>query len=78
MIDSSRNGNGPATGPESWCNPTGRALGRAPTAETDDPALDAYLWVKRPGESDGACAGGPAPGLWFPERAFELARNASW
>jgi endoglucanase len=78
IIDSSRNGNGPATGPESWCNPVGRALGRAPTADTGDPALDAYLWVKRPGESDGECLGGPAPGLWFPERAFELARNASW
>ncbi|HEU4583904.1 MAG TPA: glycoside hydrolase family 6 protein [Polyangiaceae bacterium] len=78
VIDSSRNGNGPATGPESWCNPTGRALGRAPTADTQDPALDAYLWVKRPGESDGECAGGPAPGLWFPERAYELARNSTW
>jgi len=78
IIDSSRNGNGPAAGPESWCNPAGRALGRAPTADTDDPALDAYLWVKRPGESDGECLGGPAPGLWFPERAFELARNSSW
>jgi endoglucanase len=78
VIDSSRNGNGPATGPENWCNPPERALGRPPTADTDDPALDAYLWVKRPGESDGECRGGPAPGLWFPERAFELARNASW
>jgi len=78
VIDSSRNGNGPATGADSWCNPTGRALGRAPTADTEDPALDAYLWIKRPGESDGECLGGPAPGLWFPERAFELARNASW
>lgn len=78
VIDSSRNGNGPATGPESWCNPAGRALGRAPTGNTGDPALDAYLWVKRPGESDGECLGGPAPGLWFPERAFELARNANW
>ena len=78
VIDSSRNGNGPAAGPDNWCNPVGRALGRAPTAETDEPALDAYLWVKRPGESDGECLGGPAPGLWFPERAFELARNASW
>ncbi len=78
VIDSSRNGNGPAAGPDNWCNPTERALGRAPTADTDDPALDAYLWVKRPGESDGECRGGPAPGLWFAERAFELARNASW
>jgi endoglucanase len=78
VIDSSRNGNGPATGADSWCNPVGRALGRAPTADTGDPALDAYLWVKRPGESDGQCLGGPAPGLWFPERAYELARNATW
>jgi endoglucanase len=78
IIDSSRNGNGPAAGPDNWCNPAGRALGRAPTADTDDLALDGYLWVKRPGESDGECLGGPAPGLWFPERAFELARNASW
>jgi endoglucanase len=78
VIDSSRNGNGPAAGADGWCNPTGRALGRAPTADTGDAALDAYLWVKRPGESDGECGGGPAPGLWFPDRALELARNASW
>lgn len=78
VIDSSRNGNGPAPGADGWCNPTGRALGRAPTADTGDPAVDAFLWVKRPGESDGECAGGPAPGIWFPDRAFELARNAAW
>lgn len=78
VIDSSRNGNGPAAGPDNWCNPPDRALGRTPTADTEDPALDAYLWVKRPGESDGECRGGPAPGLWFAERAYELARNASW
>ena len=78
VIDSSRNGNGPAAGADGWCNPTGRALGRAPTADTGDAALDAYLWVKRPGESDGECGGGPAPGLWFSDRALELARNAAW
>ncbi len=78
VIDSSRNGNGPWSGPENWCNPPGRALGRQPTVETLEPALDAYLWIKRPGESDGGCQGGPAPGLWFPERAYELARGASW
>lgn len=78
VVDSSRNGNGPATGEESWCNPTGRALGRMPVAVTDEPGLDAYLWIKRPGESDGECKGGPAPGRWFPERAFELARGADW
>lgn len=78
IIDSSRNGNGPALGADSWCNPPGRALGNAPTADTDVAALDAYVWVKRPGESDGECRGGPAPGFWFAERALELAREATW
>ena len=53
--------------------------------------LAAYLWVKTPGQSDGACnrwnpAGGidpvrnmmdPAAGAWFPQLALELARNAN-
>jgi endoglucanase len=43
-----------------WCNPPGRGLGLRPTADTGVPLLDAYLWVKVPGESDGQCdsAGG--------------------
>ncbi|HEX3615432.1 MAG TPA: glycoside hydrolase family 6 protein [Solirubrobacteraceae bacterium] len=56
-----------------WCNPPGSALGTRPTANTSAainsldsylPAgsslLDAYLWVKTPGQSDGQCdiAGG--------------------
>ncbi|MGA7928010.1 MAG: glycoside hydrolase family 6 protein, partial [Candidatus Sulfotelmatobacter sp.] len=44
----------------SWCNPPGRGLGTHPTANTGVSLLDAYLWVKTPGESDGTCdaAGG--------------------
>jgi endoglucanase len=38
-----------------WCNPPGAGLGLAPTARTGVPLLDAYLWVKTPGESDGQC-----------------------
>ncbi|MFD4633398.1 glycoside hydrolase family 6 protein [Streptomyces sp. NPDC058284] len=76
VIDSSRNGNGPYAGDQAWCNPPGRALGRPPTAETGDPALDAYLWIKRPGESDGPCRGGPRAGQWWPEYALGLARRA--
>jgi endoglucanase len=76
VIDSSRNGNGPWTGPDSWCNPPGRALGAAPTTVTGAPLVDARLWVKRPGESDGTWGGGPAAGQWWPEYALELARNA--
>jgi cellulose 1,4-beta-cellobiosidase len=40
-----------------WCNPDGAGLGERPTvAPTDNAAshLDAYVWVKPPGESDGA------------------------
>ncbi|MET7702767.1 glycoside hydrolase family 6 protein [Streptomyces sp. NPDC005485] len=76
VIDTSRNGNGPYAGTDTWCNPPGRALGTPPTTRTDNPLLDAYLWIKRPGESDGTCRGGPAAGQWWPSYALELARNA--
>ncbi|MFC8517873.1 glycoside hydrolase family 6 protein [Streptomyces sp. NPDC057257] len=74
VIDTSRNGKGPLPG--AWCNPPGRALGTRPTTDTGEPALDAYLWIKRPGESDGTCEGGPDAGQWWPEYALELARNS--
>lgn len=43
-----------------WCNPRGAGLGLRPTLKTGVELLDAYLWVKIPGESDGSCdiAGG--------------------
>ena len=43
-----------------WCNPPASGLGLKPTASTGVPLLDAYLWVKTPGQSDGQCdaAGG--------------------
>ena len=43
-----------------WCNPPDSGLGLRPTAQTGVPLLDAYLWVKTPGQSDGQCdaAGG--------------------
>ena len=98
VIDTSRNGQGPWTPPadhpagdaQDWCNPPARGLGPRPTLTTGHANLDAYLWVKIPGESDGACnrwnpSGGidpvrgvmdPAAGLWFGDAALELARNA--
>ncbi|MCE7080944.1 glycoside hydrolase family 6 protein [Streptomyces sp. ST2-7A] len=74
VVDTSRNGNGPLEGDpaEAWCNPPGRALGTPPTTETGDPLIDAHLWIKRPGESDGECRGGPPAGEWWPEYALEL------
>jgi endoglucanase len=97
VIDTSRNGQGPwqppvYPDPQDWCNPPDRGLGLAPTLATDQPLLDAYLWVKTPGESDGECTRGlgpagetvdpewgmidPGAGDWFPEMALELAANA--
>ncbi|MEV6105268.1 glycoside hydrolase family 6 protein [Streptomyces sp. NPDC051940] len=72
VLDTSRNGNGPLLG--TWCNPPGRALGHPPTTKTDDPLVDAYLWIKNPGDSDGSCGGGPPAGTWWPEHALGLAR----
>ncbi|MFE0325856.1 glycoside hydrolase family 6 protein [Streptomyces sp. NPDC058960] len=97
VIDTSRNGRGawtPAPGkysgdPEIWCNAPGRGLGPRPTADTGVPLVDAYLWIKIPGESDGSCTrstGGtidheygivdPPAGTWWPDQAHALARNA--
>ncbi|WP_114257310.1 glycoside hydrolase family 6 protein [Streptomyces sp. Go-475] len=71
VIDTSRNGNGaPADG--QWCDPAGRKLGRTPTLSTGEPRIDAYLWVKLPGESDG-CRG--RPGTFTASYAYDLASS---
>lgn len=76
VIDTSRNGAGPTDDPLYWCNPSGRALGTPPTTATADGNVDAYLWVKRPGESDGSCGrGDPGPGRFSSQYAIDLARN---
>jgi endoglucanase len=97
VIDTSRNGKGswePPVGKypdaEVWCNPPKRGLGRRPTLESGNPYVDAFLWIKIPGESDGEChrgRGGPADpergltappaGSWFAQQARELIEFAS-
>jgi endoglucanase len=74
VIDTSRNGLGAApAAPMSWCNPPGRALGRNPTTHTGVAFADAFLWVKPPGASDGACqTGDPPGGQWFESYAVGL------
>jgi endoglucanase len=77
VIDTSRNGAGPVENdPLYWCNPSGRALGVAPTTNTGNGNVDAFLWVKRPGESDGSCRGGAGAGTFVNQFAIDLARNA--
>jgi len=68
VIDTSRNGNGPL-GSE-WCDPAGRAIGTPSTNQTGDAKIDAFLWIKLPGEADGCIAGA---GQFVPQRAFDLA-----
>ena len=103
VLDTSRNGQGPWSGPaaaypgapadadpEVWCNPPDRGLGALPTTSTGDALIDAYLWIKVPGESDGKCYRGtggpldpergmedPAAGQWFVEQARELIEFAA-
>jgi endoglucanase len=99
VVDTSRNGQGPwtptASYPDSqdWCNPPDRGLGLRPTADTGNALIDAYLWIKIPGESDGECTRGlgpagqtvdpewgmidPPAGAWFPEMALDLVQNAN-
>jgi endoglucanase len=98
VLDTSRNGQGPWTpppntysDPQDWCNPPGRGVGPRPTANTGVALLDAYLWIKVPGESDGSCtrgtAGpgdpeyggevGPAAGVFWPDQALSLAELAN-
>lgn len=92
VVDTSRNGKGAWAAPagkytdaETWCNPPGRGLGLRPTADTGNDLVDALLWIKVPGESDGQCYRGtagpqdpergmvdPAAGKWFVEQAREL------
>ncbi|WP_290863451.1 glycoside hydrolase family 6 protein [Hamadaea sp.] len=99
VIDTSRNGQGPWTPPagngwpdaQVWCNPPDRGLGLKPTSNTGNPLVDAYLWIKTPGQSDGQCDRGtgtgvdparggiadPAAGAWFPQQAIELVQYAN-
>jgi endoglucanase len=77
VIDTGRNGAGPSDDPMYWCNPSGRALGARPTTDTGNGNIDAFLWVKRPGESDGSCGrGDPGAGRFMTQNAINLARNA--
>jgi len=55
VIDSGRNGVGNMRSDcANWCNARGAGIGVLPTSMTAAPSLvDAYYWLKTPGESDG-------------------------
>ena len=99
VVDTSRNGQGPWTpsvsypDPQDWCNPPGRGVGVRPTTDTGSDLIDAFVWIKVPGESDGECNRGlgppgttvdpewgvvdPPAGQWFPQQALQLAQLAN-
>ena len=73
IIDTSRN----ARKDPEWCNPPTAGLGKPPTLVTSISGCDGFLWVKRPGESDGQCnKNHPDAGKWWLEGALELARRS--
>jgi endoglucanase len=71
VIDTSRAGGTVAAG--QWCNPAGAKIGAYPTAYTNQAGIDAYLWIKNAGNSDGTCNGGPAAGQFWLSYALSLA-----
>ena len=75
VIDTSRNGLGTTN---QLFNPPGRALGLPPGVRTGYAHVDAFLWVKNPGEADGTANGGPVAGQWWAEYALGLAERARW
>jgi cellulase/cellobiase CelA1 len=72
VIDVSRNGQGWRG---TWCNPEGAGLGQEPHVTGGSTRLDALLWVKTPGLSDGTCNGGPAAGQWWESYALALVEH---
>ncbi len=81
IVNTSHNGNGALYqgGHTIWCNPPNAAAGPLPTTNTGHPKADAFLWVERPGFSNGPCNGGPAKvGAWWEQRAIQMVERAKW
>lgn len=77
VIDTSRNGRPGGSG--HWCNVPGMAVGALPGTVADSRAVDALLWIKPPGESDGSCGVGPRPaGRFDPGAAADLMRRGGY
>jgi endoglucanase len=88
VVNTGSNGKGPLVpkrrvghGNEVLCNPPGRGLGPLSISggiaqQTGYAATDGLLWFSNPGGSGGQCVkGAPPTGVFWPERAAELARN---
>jgi endoglucanase len=84
VIDTSRNGAGPppATGEAQWANPPSLRLGTCGSTKYArekrlSSRLHAVLWIKAPGESDGAVNGAPPAGHLWPTGVKRLLGDPS-
>jgi endoglucanase len=48
----------------SWCNPRGAGAGARPTTATGAELVDAFVWIKTAGESDGQCSSAGGVRAW--------------
>jgi endoglucanase len=86
VVNTAENGRGPLiprdrvqNGNEVLCNPPGRGLGPLPTFDTGFRNVDAFAWIAYPGRSGGQCRpGAPATGVFWPQWAVQLVRNADF
>ncbi|GLY20075.1 glucanase [Kineosporia sp. NBRC 101677] len=72
VMDTSRNGNG---WNGQWCNPVGRKIGVTSRVDsTDGTSLEARLWIKTAGNSDGECGNAPTSkaGTFNPQIAYDM------
>jgi len=98
IVDTSRNGanvEGAFNASGTWCNFKGAGLGERPKGNPNPssmPLLDAYMWIKTPGEADGSSQGSradpvcgrgdslqgaPDAGSWFHDYFVMLLKNAN-
>ncbi|KAK3995699.1 endo-beta-1,4-glucanase [Cladorrhinum sp. PSN332] len=61
-----------------WCNVAPSGFGPVPSTNTNNTVVDALVWIKPGGESDGQCgyAGAPRAGEWHDEYVQQLIKNA--
>jgi endoglucanase len=88
VVNTAENGRGGLKNPKNvkdrFCNPVNAGLGALPTTRTRSRYADAYLWISRPGLSSNGhggqrqCSRGPGGNVFWPVKAFQEARLASF
>ncbi|HLY49275.1 MAG TPA: glycoside hydrolase family 6 protein [Solirubrobacteraceae bacterium] len=84
IVNTATNGQGPLVpadrvhqGNEVLCNPPGRGIGPLPQVDPGYRGVDAFLWTAPPGNSSGACRGGPPAGTFWAAKAVAMSALAN-